>query len=300
MPSIYQFLSSGGSYVKILGASTQPVVKREGSILSISTESCGANPSEGEDPDSTAEPTSSATMLGGLAAFALFAPRGGTLSLILVLTTSFFSNFVSPVLGDERFLLDDGCTPKLEIEISLPPGAETTTKTGETDHYLPANVDTVIWGWYKPGREPVLTMESGETVTMEAITSVVGHDYAKMIRGDPAIEEIMAWYPNETLTTKAEPKLPNSGPHFVTGPIEVVGAEPGDVLQIDILELDPRKNPKTGKTYASNMQISTGYHFRFPKPDGSLPVRGNGNFEAMTIMEFIEDEDSNMLWGKPV
>jgi len=35
--------------------------------------------------------------------------------------------------------------------------------------------------------------------------------------------------------------------HIMTGPIYVCGAEPGDVLQVDILDLFPRKNPKTGK-----------------------------------------------------
>jgi acetamidase/formamidase len=39
------------------------------------------------------------------------------------------------------------------------------------------------------------------------------------------------------------------GVHVMTGPIYVCGAEPGDVLQIDILDLKPRPNPSTGKTY---------------------------------------------------
>jgi hypothetical protein len=30
------------------------------------------------------------------------------------------------------------------------------------------------------------------------------------------------------------------------------GAEEGDVLQIDLIELEPRKNPSTGKSFASN------------------------------------------------
>lgn len=42
------------------------------------------------------------------------------------------------------------------------------------------------------------------------------------------------------------------GVHVLTGPIYVCGAEPGDVLQIDILDLQPRVNPSTGKTFGSN------------------------------------------------
>jgi hypothetical protein len=41
------------------------------------------------------------------------------------------------------------------------------------------------------------------------------------------------------------------GVHIMTGPIYVCGAEPGDILQVDILDLVPRKNPKTGKVRAA-------------------------------------------------
>jgi acetamidase/formamidase len=42
------------------------------------------------------------------------------------------------------------------------------------------------------------------------------------------------------------------GVHIMTGPIYVCGAEPGDVLEVQIVDLKPRPNPSTGKTYGSN------------------------------------------------
>lgn len=42
------------------------------------------------------------------------------------------------------------------------------------------------------------------------------------------------------------------GVHVMTGPVYVCGSEPGDVLQIDILDLKPRANPSTGKTYGTH------------------------------------------------
>lgn len=122
----------------------------------------------------------------------------------------------------------------------------------ETDYYVEATPDTVRWGYYDLDAEPVLTMASGETITMEVVSHHSGHDYAKMIRGDPNVEAIFAWNEGETLETKAVPKLPNSGVHIITGPVDIEGAEPGDVLQVDILSLDPRENPETGKTYGTN------------------------------------------------
>lgn len=52
------------------------------------------------------------------------------------------------------------------------------------------------------------------------------------------------------------------GVHVMTGPIYVCGAEPGDVLQVDVLDLTPRVNPSTGKTYGSNAAAWWGYHNR--------------------------------------
>lgn len=42
--------------------------------------------------------------------------------------------------------------------------------------------------------------------------------------------------------------------HIVSsGPIYICGAEPGDTVKIEILDLYPRPNPKTGKTYGSQV-----------------------------------------------
>jgi len=147
---------------------------------------------------------------------------------------------------------------------------------GETDHYLAANFATVTWGYYDPEAVPRISMESGETITVEVITHHAGHDYAKMIRGDTAIEEIFSWESTESLQNKTVPKLPGSGVHLITGPIEVVGAEPGDVVQVDILELDPRPN-SNGRTFGTNSQKFAGYQYRPGfKRDGTPYVTTGG------------------------
>eukprot|EP00977_Amphora_coffeiformis_P030028 scaffold44333_cov214-Amphora_coffeaeformis.AAC.2 len=120
-----------------------------------------------------------------------------------------------------------------------------------------------------------------------------------MIRGDAAIEEVFYWEANQTTFDKPEPKLPGSGVHLITGPINVDGAMPGDVVQIDILELDPRPNPD-GRTFGTNSQKFAGYHYRLgTKRDGTEYTRLGGT-EAITVMEYIQDESDNMLYGAPV
>lgn len=181
------------------------------------------------------------------------------------------------------------CKPSLEIEIHMPKESMVTEKFGETDHYLAATVDTVTWGYYDPEAVPKITMDSGETITVEVITHHAGHDYAKMIRGDPAIEEVFYWESNQTLLTKNEPKLPGSGVHLVTGPIEVSGAMPGDIVQVDILELDPRPNPD-GRTFGTNSQKFAGYQYRVGEKRDGTPYVRTGGTEVR-----LEDESSLAL-----
>ncbi len=45
------------------------------------------------------------------------------------------------------------------------------------------------------------------------------------------------FYPDET--TGAQKKRKGAGHHHLTGPINIQGAEPGDMLQIEILDIDP-------------------------------------------------------------
>lgn len=196
----------------------------------------------------------------------------------------------------------DTCMPSIEIEISLPEAATTTTKFGTTDHYLAATTETVRWGYFDGTAPAMATMASGETITVEVITHHCGHDYAKMIRGDQAVEEIFYWANNTSLEEKPVPKLAGTGVHLMTGPITVTGAEPGDVVEVQILELDPRKNPTTGKCYGTNSQKFAGYHYNSLtgfKRDETQYVRTGGT-EAITVFEFVETDSGEMAFGKPV
>ena len=92
-------------------------------------------------------------------------------------------------------------------------------------HTLPATLENVQWGWLDPKEPPKLTINSGDTVSIE--TMMHSHD---KVRDGITMEEIVA-------LRKANP---GGGPHSVTGPIYVNGAEPGDVLEIKILRIVPK------------------------------------------------------------
>jgi hypothetical protein len=275
-------------FLKILGASEQPNVEVVDGVLTISTETCD-NPTFAP----TSAPASSASTFLPVGIMASFlAPRWSSLI--------FAFSFASSLTGAYGQL--DTCMPSIEIEISMPDAAVATTSFGMTDHYLEATVDTVRWGYFDSTAPFMTTMASGETITVEVITHHCGHDYAKMIRGDPAIEAIFYWANNTSLEEKPVPKLAGTGVHLITGPIEVTGAEPGDVVEVQILELDPRPNPTTGKTYGTNSQKFAGYQYNSLtgfKRDGTPYVRTGGT-EAITVFEFVETDSGDMAYGKPV
>src|SRR2546429_6499071 len=96
---------------------------------------------------------------------------------------------------------------------------------GGKHHTLPATLETVQWGWLDPKEPPKLTINSGDTVSIE--TMMHSHD---KIQPGITMEQVVD-------LRKANP---GGGPHSMTGPIFVNGAEPGDVLEIRILRIEPK------------------------------------------------------------
>jgi acetamidase/formamidase len=96
---------------------------------------------------------------------------------------------------------------------------------GGTYHVLPATLDTTQWGWLDPNEKPKLVVNSGDTVAVET-----------MMHAHNAIQ------PGSTMDDIVKLRLanPGGGPHSVTGPIYVNGAEPGDTMEIRIKKIVPK------------------------------------------------------------
>ena len=89
-----------------------------------------------------------------------------------------------------------------------------------------------------------------------------------MIKGDAGMESIYTWSEHTKRESFRGASGGGDGVHVLTGPIAVDGAEPGDVLKVEIVDLRPRVNPE-GKTYGSNANAWWGFQARVPKADGS-------------------------------
>lgn len=110
----------------------------------------------------------------------------------------------------------------------LAPAKSSTAKSKK--YILPATPATSQWGVFDNAQPPVLTINSGDTVVIETMAAadnqvVPGTTIEQVIQMNTAVE--------------------GRGPHTVTGPIFVNGAEPGDTLRIHINKIVPR-------AYASN------------------------------------------------
>lgn len=96
---------------------------------------------------------------------------------------------------------------------------------------LPATPATTQWGFFDSSQPPVLAIHSGDTVVIETMAASDN----MVVPGGANIQQII----------QMSHEVPNRGPHTLTGPIYVEGAQPGDVLKIHINKIIPRP-------YASN------------------------------------------------
>jgi len=104
---------------------------------------------------------------------------------------------------------------------------------GKKMHLLPATLDTTQWGWFDNAQAPVLRVNSGDTVVLETMM----HSHNQVVPGT-TIEQIK----------KTRTDFPGRGPHTLTGPIYIEGAQPGDVLKVTLNKIVPR-------AYATNFNV---------------------------------------------
>jgi acetamidase/formamidase len=89
---------------------------------------------------------------------------------------------------------------------------------------LAARSDTVHFGFHDATLEPVLTIESGEEILVNTVSA------------DPAHDVPAEWLPAEINDIYARARR-GTGPHILTGPVAVRGAKPGQVMQVDIIDI---------------------------------------------------------------
>jgi acetamidase/formamidase len=184
--------------------------------------------------------------------------------------------------------------------------ASAQTRTGGSAyHYLPATADTVHWGYFSKLLKPQLEIDSGDYVTIEALTHHANDDAERMVKGDPGAESVFLWTKDKKGVNRRgagpiDGKLLGRGSgegfgvHICTGPVYVRDAEPGDILEVRIMDVKPRPcaNPAyAGKSFGSNAAAWWGFHYKElitePKPR-----------EVITIYEI--DTSGQRNWAQAI
>ncbi len=126
------------------------------------------------------------------------------------------------------------------------------------EHTLMPSPQTVHIGNFNAALKPVLVIDSGDIVTIETAVQI-----------DPAVVDQSgvvppSAVPDYTRAIYREVKDRGPGPHVLTGPIYVNGAQPGDVLEARILAID----------------LAVDYGFNVQRPyAGALPDEFPGFFQ---------------------
>jgi acetamidase/formamidase len=144
-----------------------------------------------------------------------------------------------------------------------------------SSHHLKVSDATTHWGYLSRTIPPVMRVQSGSLVTIETLTQHAFDDHERMIKGDPGAESVFHWTAQEkSVHRRGAGPMDGSifgrgagegfGVHICTGPVFVEGAEPGDVLEVEIVDIWPRPcaNPAfAGKSFGSNAAAWWGFQY---------------------------------------
>ncbi len=138
-----------------------------------------------------------------------------------------------------------------------------------TAHHLAASVETCHWGLFDAKYPPVLRVASGDSLTVDTVSG-----------GPDALPPAGFHVPPELLEIHARSARSLPG-HILTGPVYVEGAEPGDTLEVRILDVRLRQD--------------WGYNMIRPLA-GTLP----GEFDQYRMVNIpldVERQTARMPWG---
>jgi acetamidase/formamidase len=94
-----------------------------------------------------------------------------------------------------------------------------------THHALAPTPETVHWGYFDAKIAPRLTVDPGDTVTVDTVSG-----------GLVEVADLSLMRPDHRAIVDA--LKPVLGPHILTGPVAVRGAEPGDTLEVRIKAIE--------------------------------------------------------------
>ena len=168
----------------------------------------------------------------------------------------------------------------------------------QADHFVPSRPANLSWGWYPINKEPVLTIRSGQTVRIDTVTHAGATQDENPVTyltglGVPR-EEILEDVLDFWASRDERPREGRSG-HVITGPVYIDGAEPGDMLEVQILDIETRVPWGINNTSATGGVFSSRYPgVRSDDPRLDIPQRRRhvirtGEVDGREVAFFADD-----------
>jgi len=101
-----------------------------------------------------------------------------------------------------------------------------------TTHRLEVTPSTVAYGYYWADAKPVLRIASGDIIDVDTLLTNTPSGLAKAGVPEAKIQQSLKDVVEQVSGDRKGP-----GGHILTGPVYVEGAEPGDVLEVEILSI---------------------------------------------------------------
>ncbi len=195
--------------------------------------------------------------------------------------------------------------------------AQDNNAIAHPDHVVRSTPANVVWGEFPSSRPPVVVIQSGDTVLIDTL-SHAGATQGATLGAAPGNE---ANHPVTYLAqfgVKPEQVLPDvvdfwlSGPgrprqgrggHILTGPVYVEGAEPGDTLEIQVLDLKTRVPYGINNAGPTGGVLGSGYAGNVgPFYSGALDPNYPGRLSTTppVIPPFGPVGNRNLIWTAKV
>jgi acetamidase/formamidase len=100
-------------------------------------------------------------------------------------------------------------------------------------HRLEITPGTVAYGYYWSEARPVLRIASGDIIDVDTLLTNTPQGLQRAGVAEEKIQASLRAVVNEVTGERRGP-----GGHILTGPVYVEGAQPGDVLEVDVLSID--------------------------------------------------------------
>lgn len=115
---------------------------------------------------------------------------------------------------------------------------KTTARSRQATVTLRSTPETVSWGWIAADRPPVLRVKSGHTVRIDTVT----HQGLNTDKDPVAFFGAAGIAAGKVLADASDiyrqvKRGEGAGPHILTGPVYVEGAQPGDMLEVRVLDV---------------------------------------------------------------